>query len=380
LVDDLSDEEWRPALQRGINPVAWELAHLAWFAEFWILRGPHAVAANGLTQALQPARFLGPDEHLDSAQLAHAARWTTPMRSRAELKDAMARQLQACVKTVPVAMISLGANEDKACYFHRLALFHEDMHAEAFCWMRSALGYSAPAGMTPPKLHPRPAMHVAAASAQTGWTPSTPGFAFDNEMPGNVVALEAFDIDGTVLSAAQFASFVNAGGYNNPSFWPADAGAWRTLTAVSYPEHWRKTANGWEQRWFDRWLPVTPELPLMHITAHEAEAYCLWAGRALPSAAQWEHAAAGAAQAPGLLGDSFDWGHSVWEWTSNTFAPYPGFTPGPYKEYSQPWFGNHRELRGGAFATHARLHHPRYRNFFQAHRADVFSGFRTVSL
>ena len=108
----------------------------------------------------------------------------------------------------------------------------------------------------------------------------------------------------------------------------------------------------------------------MHINAHEAQAYCLWAGRRLPSAAQWEHAAR---TQPG-----FDWGHSVWEWTSNAFAPYPGFKPGPYHAYSQPWFGNHRELRGGAFASHRRIHHPCYRNFFQPHRTDVFAGFRTV--
>ncbi|MBK7006313.1 MAG: hypothetical protein IPH37_15295 [Burkholderiales bacterium] len=69
----------------------------------------------------------------------------------------------------------------------------------------------------------------------------------------------------------------------------------------------------------------------------------------------------------------------MWERTSSPFAPYPGFAPGPYHAYSQPWFGDHRELRGGAFATHARMHHPCYRNFFQPHRTDVFAGFRTVA-
>ena len=104
-------------------------------------------------------------------------------------------------------------------------------------------------------------------------------------------------------------------------------------------------------------------------SAFEAEAYCRWAKRRLPNAAEWECAAA-----------HMQWGHSVWEWTADVFQPYPGFTPGPYAEYSAPWFGDHRELRGGAFATHARMHDPRYRNFFQPQRSDVFAGFRSVAL
>ena len=123
--------------------------------------------------------------------------------------------------------------------------------------------------------------------------------------------------------------------------------------------------------WFDQWLPLEPVMPAMHLNAFEAEAYCLWAGRCLPTAAQWECAAL---QTPAL-----HWGHSVWEWTADAFKPYPGFAPGPYREYSAPWFGDHRELRGGAFATHARLHDARYRNFFLPQRTDVFTGFRTVA-
>ena len=107
-------------------------------------------------------------------------------------------------------------------------------------------------------------------------------------------------------------------------------------------------------RWFDQWVDLNEALPALHVNAFEAEAYCLWAGRRLPTAAEWERAAT-------TLGAAFHWGHSVWEWTASDFAPYPGFTPGPYHAYSQPWFGTHRELRGGAFATHARMHHRRYR-------------------
>jgi EgtB-related family protein len=124
-------------------------------------------------------------------------------------------------------------------------------------------------------------------------------------------------------------------------------------------------------RWFDRWQPLAPGAPVIHVSAWEAEAYCRWAKRRLPAAAEWECA---------TRDPRFQWGRSVWEWTADAFVPYPGFVAGPYAEYSRPWFGDHRELRGGAFATHTRLHDPRYRNFFVADRNDVFAGFRTAAL
>ncbi|MBA3479540.1 MAG: SUMF1/EgtB/PvdO family nonheme iron enzyme, partial [Lautropia sp.] len=168
-------------------------------------------------------------------------------------------------------------------------------------------------------------------------------------------------------------------------YWPGEAGRWRTKADRSHPERWRRiTRNAmadvrWESRWFDRWQVLDPAQPVIHVNAFEAEAYCHWAARALPTAAQWEHAASGRDGA-GRYGfpAAFRWGRSVWEWTADAFQPYPGFAPGPYRDYSAPWFGSHRELRGGAFATHSRLHDAGYRNFFMAHRSDIFAGFRTV--
>jgi ergothioneine biosynthesis protein EgtB len=205
-----------------------------------------------------------------------------------------------------------------------------------------------------------------------------PGFAFDNERPGRSVTLAGFEIDAQPLSAGDFLRFVDAGGYDDPAHWPGAAGAWRDSDRRRHPLYWQAAPPGaghaWEQRWFDRLQPLDPALPLVHVNAFEAQAYCHWAGRRLPSAAQWEHAAALASD------DGFDWGASVWEWTADAFEPYPGFVAGAYKDYSAPWFGSHRELRGGAFATHPRMHDRHYRNFFMPQRADVFAGFRTVAL
>ena len=377
-VDDLTEAQWLPPHQAGINPIAWELAHLAWFAEYWTLRSPHGVDAKGFASSPLAPRFAGPDEYFDSARLAHADRWSIRLPSPGELKDLLAAQLEASLKaltalaTTPAKASSL----DGDLYFHRLALFHEDMHCEALCWLRSTLAYPAPPAV---KLAPLPGLgdlgglEVAGGDVHIGQMPNAPGFTFDNEREGKKVQLVAFEIDAAPVSALAFSRFVDAGGYDNPAYWPAEAGQWRRKAMRSHPQQWRKgLAGAWQVRWFDQWLALEGGLPAIHLNAYEAEAYCLWAKRRLPSAAEWEHAA--------LAAPGFHWGHSVWEWTSDAFLPYPGFAPGPYRDYSQPWFGNHRELRGGAFATETRMHNPRYRNFFMPHRSDIFAGFRTVSL
>ena len=378
LVNDLSDAQWTPPLQPGVNPIAWELAHLAWFAEFWILRGPHALGADGLVAAQLPARIAAPDSDLDSTRLPHAARWTTPMPNHAALQRMLDDQLEACLNTLPLHGFASIADEDQALYFHRLALFHEDMHGEALCWLRSALGYAQPRGYEVPTRPPAFQIAVPASMVDLGSAARADGFAFDNERPGKQAQLTDFEIDSEPVSALAFARFVDAGGYDQAQYWPGAAGHWRRESGLSQPAHWKRGSDGqWQMRWFDQWLDLqtgntASQIPAMHLNAYEAEAYCLWVKRSLPSAAQWEHAARSQPK--------FAWGHSVWEWTADRFEPYPGFACGPYREYSMPWFGDHRELRGGAFATRTRMHDARYRNFFLPQRSDIFAGFRMVAL
>lgn len=368
-VTDLDDAQWRFPHRSGVNPIPWELGHVGWFGEFWILRGPHRVDGQGFVNAAQPPRFIGPDDCFDSAQLAHARRWDIEPMTRHGLLDRLEAQLDACIATVPAA------GDDAAAYMHRLALFHEDMHAEAFAWLRGVLGFASPPGCELPHGALQGEQRMAGGDFRIGWPPGRLGFSFDNELPSQVHTVEPFAIDSAPVTAGQFLRFIEAGGYANADCWPGEAGTWRAAAAAAHPERWRKRESGrWEMRWFDRWSDLIPEQPVIHVNAWEAEAYCRWAGRRLPDAQEWEFAATSAE--PG----TFEWGGSVWEWTSTPFAPYPGFQPGPYKDYSAPWFHDHRELRGGSFAAHTRMHDPRYRNFFQPHRRDVFAGFRTSAI
>jgi ergothioneine biosynthesis protein EgtB len=363
LVRDLDEGQWLMPFRPGVNPVAWEIAHVAWFAEFWILRGPHRLGDEGFVHAARAPRHAGPDAVLDSARLAHAGRWRAPLPSRGEVFAMLQAQLEACL-----AALAGAAGDDAALYYFRLALFHEDMHCEALAWMRAALGYPAPEGAALPRQALAPPLRVAGGAMRIGWPAGEAGFAFDNELPAHPVTLPDFELDAAPVSAGDFLRFVEAGGYDDPRCWPGEAGRWRAAAARRYPERWRRGGSGWETRWFDRWLPLDPAQPVIHVSAFEAEAYCLWAGRRLPSAAEREAAAP-------LLAP----GGPVWEWTADPFAPYDGFRPGPYRDYSQPWFHSHRELRGGSFAAHPRMHHPRYRNFFEPHRSDIFAGFRTAA-
>ena len=348
-VADLDDAAWSSVpRQAGANPIAWELGHLAWFAEFWILRGPHLLRDGGSIEAARTARIAGPDALYDSARLAHADRWHHAWPAREAVFATLAAQLEACIEAVPASEDAT----DEALYFHRLALFHEDMHAEAFTALRASLGWPAPAGLALVAVPRREPLAVPASEAGIGWPASQAGFAFDNEQAGHAIALDACEIDSAPVDNAAFLAFVEAAG-------------------ALPPQRWRRHEGRWQERWFDDWRPLEPRRPVVHVSAFEAEAFCRWAGRRLPRAAEWEHAAQ---SAPG-----FAWGHGVWEWTADSFRPYPGFVPGPYRDYSQPWFGDHRELRGGSFATHARMHHPLYRNFYTPDRSDVFAGFRTCA-
>jgi ergothioneine biosynthesis protein EgtB len=242
------------------------------------------------------------------------------------------------------------------------------MHHEAAVYMAQHLGIPleglaprASAASGPVSLPPGP--HT------TGWR--GPGFAFDNELRMHPLDLPACEIDAVPVTWARYLPFVEAGGYRDHRYWTEDGWSWRSAQALEHPRDTRAQGSRWQRRAFHRWVDLDPELPAMQLTAHEAEAWCAWAGRRLPAEAEWERAALEG-------GPGFAWGE-VWEWTASPFVPYPGFVAHPYRDYSQPWFQTRRTLRGGSFATQPRMKHPRYRNFFPPERNDLFAGFRSCA-
>jgi iron(II)-dependent oxidoreductase len=178
-----------------------------------------------------------------------------------------------------------------------------------------------------------------------------PGFAFDNERQAHPQALAAFEIDAAAVTWARYLPFVQATGH-------------------ALPPHVRLAQGVWQAQCFGQWQLLDMQAPAVHLNAFDAHAWCAWAGRRLPTEAEW----ACAAQQLG-----FGWGQ-VWEWTASDFAPYPGFEVHPYRDYSEPWWQGHRVLRGACAVTSAHVVDVRYRNLFVPQRRDIFAGFRSVKL
>ena len=350
-----------------LNPPLWELGHIGWFQSHWIARNPERLrgAAADPFVARLPATRPGADALYDSSQVAQHTRWSLPLpgaeATRADLAAGLAQNL---------ALLKQSPEDEASLYFHRLCLFHEDMHHEAALYMAQALGIA----VTDPRWQPQalPAAAAPLSLPQRNFTlGQSSGFAFDNELGVHPVTVPACQIDSQVLRWADYLPFIEAGGYDDERWWPGPARAWRQAPGAQAPRYLRRHEGNWQQQLWGRWQALDPALPACHLSAFEAQAWCAWAGRRLPTEAEWECAALS-------LGEAFQWG-SVWEWTASPFAPYPGFVAHPYRDYSAPWFDGRPVLRGGSFGTQLRMKHARYRNYFQSGRNDIFAGFRSCA-
>jgi ergothioneine biosynthesis protein EgtB len=297
---------------------------------------------------------------------------------------------------------------------------HELMHHETLTYMLQELDHSL---KQPPEDGPeRPdpglpqrgrTIEIPAGEVVLGATPGSLDFGWDNEFPAHEVAVPAFAIDEVPVTNAQFAEFVDAGGYTEGRLWrPADWG-WRARLGLRQPHAWRRHPEGLHVRGLLEDVPfaAAAQWPAM-VSWAEAAAYARWRDARLPTEAEWHRAARsteGGGERRWPWGDeppserhgSFHFRHASplpvgshpagasawgvhelvgngWEWTRTPFAPFPGFEPMPrYPGYSADFFdGEHFVLLGGSWATDETLLRPTFRNWFQPHYPYVFSKFR----
>jgi iron(II)-dependent oxidoreductase len=436
LVDDLDEAQLIGPRLQIVNPLRWEIGHIAWFQEFWVLR--HLGSQSPILKQ--------GDELYDSARVTHDTRWELPLLERDETLAYMERVLERVIEQASDGSLGLTDAEGyDAEYFLNLVLLHEQMHDEALTYTRQTLSYPRPVSGSPGMqvddkafVNPRRFPEQNAPLVQTGnrltGDAEIPGgkftlgsapeqrFVFDNEQLAHEVEIAPFAISKTPVTNGEFKNFVEDGGYRRDKIWTAEGWQWRTAASADYPVYWRREGTGrWLRRNFNEWVALDERLSVIHVNWHEADAYCRWASRRLPTEAEWEVAASAepTTEGQGLATHKrrYPWGDdsptveranldcralgcipvnalpagdsafgcrqmigNVWEWTASDFNPYPGFVAGPYKEYSEPWFGDHKVLRGGCWVTRSRLIHNCYRNFYTTDRRDVWAGFRTCAL
>lgn len=344
------------------NPPLWELGHIGWFQQWWV--GRNRMRRDGPTCDPTHARLPCPhinearhgDDWYNSSTVAHAQRWALPLPSPQATKAYLRAGLMQTLDCLGDADAS-----DADLYFFRLVLLHEAMHIEAAVYMAQAL--ERPLHLPAQVLNDMKLIALRADSMpgegqfylnqrlfKAGF--DGPGFAFDNELAGQELMLNTFQIDAQPVNWQRYLAFVEASGY-------------------ALPRYLRKTYSGYESLLFGQWQPVKLQDSAVHLSWHDAQAYCLWAGRRLPTEFEWECAA--------LTQPGFNWG-DVWEWTSSDFLPYAGFKAHPYRDYSEPWFGSRKVLKGACAATLPIMRHAKYRNYFTPDRTDIYAGFRTCSV
>lgn len=410
LMDGLREDQLIGPRLETLNPLRWEIGHVAYFHEYFILRRLYGRES-----------LLGPkaDALYDSIAVAHDTRWDLPLLDTEETLEYMQQVQDHLIERLPEGMAS-----EQDSFIYQFAAFHEDMHTEAFTWARQTLAYPKPnfslaRDVSTERLAgPCPGfVDIPGGQFRLGAAPDAP-FLFDNEKWSHVVKVEPFSIARAPVTNGEFSQFVDDGGYENDEFWSEQG--WQLLKSENrnHPGYWQREAAGiWTMRRFEDIIPLPVNEPVIHISWHEAVAYCQWAGLRLPSEVEWEVAALGEATGDGTLSGTkrrCPWGErpptpqranldgralgcvdvgaladgdsafgcrqmlgNVWEWTSDVFNPFPGFEPDAYEEYSTWLFGKTRVLKGGAWPTRSRMMHGTYRNYFEPHRWNIFSGFRT---
>ncbi len=378
LMPDLRFAHDLSAPRRGeVLPPQWLLGYAGWFQEYWV--GRNTQRHLGLRCPPQPTMLASIEPRADAcfdARLSNRAeRWTQTYPDLDAIKAYLLETLETTLE-----LLDKAEPTDDGLYFFRLALAREDQISEQFIVMAQTLGLKLP--VPPMKAWAsRAPLLVPATCWQLG--ASAGGFLFDNETPQHEVSVPAFEIDAQPVSWAQYVEFVDDGGYDDMAHWSDSGQSWLNASTGQGREYCRRAPRYVEQigvasgavmqMRFGHIQRMVASASVVHLSWYEAQAYARWAGRRLPTEVEWEIAASR------LQGQGFRWG-DVWEWTSNTFRPYPGFVASPWHQGNKVHFEHCKTLRGASWATRERMKQPTFRGFARPERDGGFYGFRTCSL
>jgi ergothioneine biosynthesis protein EgtB len=368
-VGNLTPEDQTVQSMPDASPAKWHRAHTTWFFEQFVL-GPHAASYqrhhpdfallfNSYYVAAGP-RHARPKRGLltrpDTAEVA---------RYRAQVDEAMAAFLVSSPTerlNAAIPIVELGLHHEQQ---HQelmltdiLHAFSENPIAPAYdpAWRWPQCGSVADWCNLPEGIH---------TVGHQG-----PGFCFDNEAPAHRALVGPVRICRRLVSNREWLAFMSDSGYSRPELWLSDGFAVAAAEGWTAPGHWRQIDGVWQTFTLGGLRPIEPDLPVCHVSYYEADAFARWAGKHLPSEAEWEVTARA-----GELDDAFG---VVWQWTRSAYSPYPGYCPstGALGEYNGKFMVNQMVLRGSSLATPAGHARVSYRNFFYPAARWQFTGLR----